>query len=96
MYNQRDLDNFSAPKVLILKENAQVMLIKNLTPTLVNGSVGKVVGFQELDHVQYPVVRFTNGEQRVMKREEWSKESKGKEYKLTMYSDIGLIHVLLV
>lgn len=38
------------PKVIELKVNAQVMLIKNLTtrdPSLVNGSLGIVTGFSE-------------------------------------------------
>jgi ATP-dependent DNA helicase PIF1 len=45
--NIRDklLENMMAPKLLELKKDAQVMLIKNLDDTLVNGSLGKVVGF---------------------------------------------------
>ncbi|GAA5849249.1 hypothetical protein JCM8547_006492 [Rhodosporidiobolus lusitaniae] len=45
------LDNFMAPEQLVLKVGAQVMLIKNLDTTLVNGTVGTVVGFgvPELD-----------------------------------------------
>ncbi|KAK8850592.1 hypothetical protein IAR55_004511 [Kwoniella newhampshirensis] len=39
------LSNFMAPAWLELKENAQVMLIKNMDETLVNGSMGKVLGF---------------------------------------------------
>ena len=45
--NIRDklLQNMMAPKAIDLKKGAQVMLIKNMDETLVNGSLGKVVGF---------------------------------------------------
>lgn len=39
------LSNFMAPQHIALKVDAQVMLIKNVDETLVNGSMGKVVGF---------------------------------------------------
>lgn len=47
--NQRDkmLANFMAPGALLLKIDSQVMLIKNMDETLVNGSMGKVVRFQD-------------------------------------------------
>jgi ATP-dependent DNA helicase PIF1 len=45
--NQRTklLSNCIAPEVVQLKKGAQVMLIKNMDDTLVNGSLGKVTGF---------------------------------------------------
>ncbi|TGJ88380.1 hypothetical protein E0Z10_g274 [Xylaria hypoxylon] len=45
--NIRDklLANMMAPKSIDLKKGAQVMLIKNMDDTLVNGSLGKVMGF---------------------------------------------------
>ncbi|ELR05216.1 hypothetical protein GMDG_01654 [Pseudogymnoascus destructans 20631-21] len=42
---ERLLQNFMAPKKLELKKHAQVMLIKNMDDNLVNGSIGKVIGF---------------------------------------------------
>jgi ATP-dependent DNA helicase PIF1 len=45
--NQREkmLANFMAPKKLVLRVGAQVMLIKNMDEMLVNGSMGKIVRF---------------------------------------------------
>lgn len=43
------LTNFLAPQKLFLKLNAQVMCVKNFDETLVNGSLGKVVGFLNRD-----------------------------------------------
>jgi ATP-dependent DNA helicase PIF1 len=42
---EKILSNFMAPQQIMLKEDAQVMLIKNVDETLVNGSMGKVIGF---------------------------------------------------
>ena len=41
------LDNCMAPASITLKKGAQVMLIKNIDETLVNGSVGKVIAFMD-------------------------------------------------
>lgn len=42
---RRLLENMTAVMMLELKSDAQVMLVKNVSETLVNGTVGKVVGF---------------------------------------------------
>lgn len=46
---QRDklLQNCLAPELITLKKGAQVMLIKNIDETLVNGSLGRVIGFMD-------------------------------------------------
>jgi ATP-dependent DNA helicase PIF1 len=44
---QKLLDNFMAQQVLHVTVGAQVMLIKNIDETLVNGSMGIVVEFRE-------------------------------------------------
>lgn len=41
------LANMMAPKAISLKIDTQVMLIKNLDETLVNGSLGKVIAFSD-------------------------------------------------
>lgn len=41
------LSNMMAPELLTLKKGAQVMLIKNIDDTLVNGSLGKVRNFMD-------------------------------------------------
>ncbi len=76
-----------APDKLEIKRDAQVMLIKNISKDLVNGSRGVVVGFYNKDGgVTYhngddeklvgeehllPVVRFTNSVEIVISEAEW-------------------------
>jgi hypothetical protein len=67
-----------APEVLELKVFAQVMLLKNIDATLVNGTLGKVVAFDEQDN---PIVDFfiIDGDKRTTRRmtvqeERWSIE----------------------
>lgn len=46
---QRLLSNFMAPQVLDLKKGSQVMMLKNMDETLVNGSLGRIVDFVDPD-----------------------------------------------
>lgn len=46
-HREKLLSNCMAPPVIHLKKGAQVMLIKNMEETLVNGSVGRVVAFMD-------------------------------------------------
>lgn len=64
---QKLLDNMMAVKTLELKVGAQVMLVKNVNETLVNGSVGRVLAFHPLpghkteddgDDELFPLVQF--------------------------------------
>jgi ATP-dependent DNA helicase PIF1 len=49
-HRDRLLSNCMAPAMIQLKKGAQVMLIKNMEDTLVNGSIGKVVAFMSEDY----------------------------------------------
>lgn len=49
-HRERLLANCMAPPVIQLKKGAQVMLIKNMEDSLVNGSIGKVVAFMSEDY----------------------------------------------
>jgi ATP-dependent DNA helicase PIF1 len=49
------LSNFMAPQSLVLRKDAQVMLIKNVDDLLVNGSIGRIVDFVD------PVVHRERG-----------------------------------
>ena len=77
----------NAVERLVLKEGAQVMLLKNLTSVLVNGSRGVVVSFdvQESDDIQsdhrrvspsgrWPRVKFTTGAELTLLPERWDVE----------------------
>lgn len=46
-YREKLLSNCMAPPTIHLKKGSQVMLIKNMEDTLVNGSIGRVVAFMD-------------------------------------------------
>lgn len=87
------LNNCPVPSELNIKVGAQVMLVKNLTTELVNGTVGVVTGLidtnklSETDKKRYsklestPIVRFTlsNGkvQTRFLTRETWETQLPG-------------------
>jgi ATP-dependent DNA helicase PIF1 len=50
------------PTIVQVKKGCQVILLKNLSQTLINGSIGTIVGTNPL------AVRFTNGEERTIKQ----------------------------
>ncbi|XP_048580160.1 ATP-dependent DNA helicase PIF1 isoform X2 [Nematostella vectensis] len=57
---------------LVLKVGAQVMLLKNLTDELINGSRGIVTGF---DEEKRPIVKFTDGKERTISEMDWNLEN---------------------
>lgn len=52
-YREKLLANCMAPPTIHLKKGAQVMLIKNMEDTLVNGSIGRVVAFMDESTFDY-------------------------------------------
>lgn len=70
----------NAPEVLEVKIGAQVMLIKNLSEVLVNGSVGIITEFTDVKEGggrSYPVVSFENGMKLPIVPTDWSLEVPG-------------------
>jgi hypothetical protein len=47
------LKDFPAPEVVTLREGAQVMLTKNLSEKLVNGSIGRILCFVDTTHCDF-------------------------------------------
>jgi ATP-dependent DNA helicase PIF1 len=86
--------NSPAPEVMVLKEGCQVILIYNHDTSigLANGSRGVVIGFEvdkdnssdavSFSRIQsdqkWPRVRFTNGQEVVIKPHEWKIEMNGE------------------
>jgi len=55
------LDSCLAQPIIDLKKGAQVMLVRNISPTLVNGSRGVVVGFEELNALRKDALKDKGG-----------------------------------
>lgn len=71
LYLTKTLDSqLPVPHKLVLKEGAQVMLLKNinLSNGLVNGARGIIVGYSE----GFPLVRFKNKVEYIAKPEKWT------------------------
>lgn len=83
------LESCIAPARLVLKVGAQVMLIKNIESTLINGLMGVVRGFSEQDHSKAPIVEFTNGRKAIITERTWEYEQPSKNDKkpCLMYAD---------
>ncbi|KAJ0118805.1 DNA repair and recombination protein pif1 [Diaporthe amygdali] len=86
---QKLLENMMAVRMLELKRDAQVMLVKNISETLVNGSVGKVLDFcpspdkkSQGDDELLPLVEFSTfkgKETMLVSRDEFrAEDSEGK------------------
>jgi len=70
------INNSIVPKKLVLKKGAVVMFIKNnFDKGYVNGTLGKVVGFDKGN----PVVETTSGRKVYVEREEWKVMEEGEE-----------------
>jgi hypothetical protein len=67
--------NCLAPETLVLKTNALVMFVQNnFDKGYVNGTLGKVVGF---DNNDYPKVKVSNGAEIIAAPADWNVEDNG-------------------
>lgn len=74
-YLQKIVKNCPAPSELVLCKGAQVMLVYNMDVEheLANGSRGIVTGFKD----DFPIVKFINGEERMIDFHKWEIEDRG-------------------
>lgn len=84
---EKQLANFMAPRELKLKVNSQVMLIKNMDDTLVNGSIGKVLRFADVE-AESDLALEKNGEAKKFGKEPPKKPS-GKIYPVVEFLQPG-------
>lgn len=91
-FREKLLGNCMAPQVIHLKKGAQVMLIKNMEDSLVNGSIGRVVAF--MDESTFEMYRgnendFANGGQ--MNEDDEDAARARKKIKAAMNKDGGIV-----
>jgi ATP-dependent DNA helicase PIF1 len=72
--NSQVLEHCIAPTRLILKVGAQVMLVKNIEKTLVNGLMGIVRGFSGQGDDKMPIVEFSDGTTMTITEKTWEFE----------------------
>lgn len=90
---QTILNNILAPQKLFLKKNAQVMCIKNFDETLVNGSLGQVIGFMNRDTYMHYELRKEHPElspEEIKTLAENKKKEKGEDLKIEDSNDENL------
>ena len=95
------LQNFLAPKHLELKVGAQVMMIKNIDATLVNGSLGKIIDFIDRDTYMFYETMIKNpdlsgGQLETIKKDpSMLKDMYNEENDLNGYDDVKIRQKLI-
>ena len=84
-HREKLLSNCMAPATIHLKKGAQVMLIKNMEETLVNGSIGRVVAF--MDESTFDIYRENEGDFTAADGDDDSAERARKKLKALAHKD---------
>lgn len=87
--------NCLAPEMLVLKQGAQVMMLKNTYQKdgIINGSIGIIRDFSEKK--SYPIVEFSNGKTITVGFEEWNIE-KFDEQKREIVVEATMVQIPLL